>query len=303
MICKGLLEGATDVTVAQRLQTMWLPLEQPLDLESTLESGQAFRWRRTGAWWNGVLEGHVVELRERPGGLQYRSSLSIPQGMDVALSRYFRLDDDLPAIQRSLSQDPEVARAIADYPGLRLLRQEPWECLVSFICSSNSNIPRIRGIIERMARSFGRPVGLGRRRRFTFPSPEALAEAGEKRLAKLRLGYRAAYVARTARIVAEGRLSLLALREAGYQEAKDALLELPGVGEKVADCVLLFSLEKLEAFPVDVWVRRALEERYLGGEKRPPKALAAWARDRFGRHGGYVQQYLFHRRRSEALRG
>ncbi|MCH7565979.1 MAG: c-type cytochrome [Gemmatimonadetes bacterium] len=137
----------------------------------------------------------------------------------------------------------------------------------------------------------------------TVPSPEALAEAGENRLVKLRLGYRAAYVARTARIVAEGGLSLLALREVGYQEAKSALLELPGVGEKVADCVLLFSLEKLEAFPVDVWVRRTLEERYLGGEKRPPKALAAWARDRFGRHGGYAQQYLFHRGRSEARRG
>ena len=283
--------------------TLWLPLEQPLDLESTLESGQAFRWRRTGSWWSGVLEGQVVELREQPGGLDYRSSLSPPEAMADALSRYLRLDDDLPAIQRALSQDPEVAGAIAEHPGLRLLRQEPWETLISFICSSNSNILRIRGIIERLARSFGEPVWLGRRRRFTFPSPEALAEAGERRLTRLRLGYRAAYVAQTARIVAEGGLSLLALREAGYQEAKAVLLELPGVGEKVADCVLLFSLEKLEAFPVDVWVRRTLEERYLGGEKRPPKALAAWARERFGRHGGYAQQYLFHGRRSDARRG
>ena len=292
------------MTTAHRQKgVLWLPLDQPLDLESTLESGQAFRWRRSGPWWSGVLEGQAVELRVRPGRLEYRSTMTPPQAMADVLHRYLRLDDDLPAIQRALSQDPEVARAIAAHPGLRLLRQEPWECLISFICSSNSNILRIRGVIERLAHSFGRPVSTGRRQRFTFPTPEVLAGAGEKRLARLRLGYRAAYVARTARIVADGGLSLVALREATYDEAKSALMELPGVGEKVADCVLLFSLEKLEAFPVDVWVRRTLEERYLGGDRLPPKALAAWARERFGSRGGYAQQYLFHRQRLEARPG
>lgn len=280
----------------------WLPIDQPLDLAMTLESGQTFRWLRSGAWWNGVLEGHVVELRARPGGLEYRTSQCGTEGMAETLARYFRLDDDLPAIQRVLSRDPEVARAIEEHRSLRLLRQEPWECLVSFICSSNSNIPRIRGIVERLASTYGEPVRLGRRRRFTFPSPAALADAGESGLARLRLGYRARYVAETARIVADGGLSLLPLREASYDEAKGTLLQLPGVGEKVADCVLLFSLEKLEAFPVDVWVQRVLAERYLDGEKRPPKALAAWARERFGRWGGYAQQYLFHDRREEARR-
>jgi N-glycosylase/DNA lyase len=171
--------------------------------------------------------------------------------------------------------------------------------LISFICSSNSNIPRIRGTIERLAGSFGQPVKLGRRRRFTFPAPAALADAGQEALAALGLGYRAGYVARTAVTIADGGLSLDALREESYEEAKRALLELPGVGEKVADCVLLFSLEKLEAFPVDVWVRRGLQGRYPAEGRRQPKALAAWARERFGPWAGYAQQYLFYLWRRE----
>jgi N-glycosylase/DNA lyase len=277
---------------------MWLPLKQPLDLESSLESGQAFRWRRRGGWWEGVLGWELVWLRQGPGRLEYRTDWEPPEAIAPALLRYFRLDDDLPAIQRSLSWDPRVAEAVRRHPGLRLLRQEPWECLVSFICSSNSNIPRITGTIEGLCQAFGRPVELGRRRRFTFPTPEALAGAGQKALERLGLGYRAGYVARTAQIIAGGSLTLEALREAPYEEAKRALLALPGVGEKVADCVLLFSLEKLEAFPVDVWVRKALRE-YPEARKVKDAKLAAWARERFGPRAGYAQQYLFHRRRRE----
>ena len=283
---------------------MLLPLHQPLDLETTLDSGQLFRWQRQGGWWSGFVGGHLVRLRGRPGGLEYRTTLRPEDpdpeaGMGALLSRFFRLDDDLAAVHRSLSQDPRLAQAITQAPGLRLLRQEPWECLVSFICSTNSNIPRIAGIVERLAQSFGRPVRLGELERFAFPSPEALAETDEARLRALGLGYRAPYVLETARAIAGGRLaggrlSLEELRGQEYETAKETLMGLPGVGPKVADCVLLFALEKLEAFPVDVWLRRVLEEEFSVERKLPYAKLAAWARERFGPWAGYAQQHLYY---------
>jgi N-glycosylase/DNA lyase len=291
---------------------MLLPLHQPLDLGTTLDSGQLFRWQRQGGWWSGFVGGHLVRLRGHPGGLEYRTTLrperqasegSDPESpapqtaMGALLSRFFRLDDDLAAVHRSLSRDPRLAQAIAKAPGLRLLRQEPWECLVSFICSTNSNIPRIAGIVERLAQSFGRPVRLGKLERFTFPSPEALAETSEGQLHALGLGYRAPYVLETARAIAGGRLSLEGLVDQEYGAGKEALMGLPGVGPKVADCVLLFALEKLEAFPVDVWLRRVLEEEFSVERKLSYAKLAAWARERFGPWGGYAQQHLYYQSR------
>ena len=138
---------------------------------------------------------------------------------------------------------------------MRLLRQDPWECLVAFICSANNNIPAHQSAnVESMCESFGRPLALDGRVRNTFPSAEALSEAGEQPLRELRLGFRAKYVAAAAETVAAGRIDLFALREASYEETLAELTTLPGVGDKVANCVMLFSLDKLEAFPVDVWI-------------------------------------------------
>ena len=277
---------------------MLLRLDQPLDLATTLESGQAFRWQHRGGWWHGIIREQVVLLREGPGGLEYRTGMTPPEQMGKILSHYFRLDDDLHAIHGSLIQDRRLAEAVQHNPGLRLLRQEPWECLIAFICSQNSNIPRISGTMERLALNFGRAMTLGKVTLHTFPSSDILAEAGEPRLRALGLGYRAGYVARTAQIVAGGGIDLESLCEEPYERAKEALLALPGVGEKVADCVLLFSLEKLEAFPIDRWVQRALEDWYMEGRRVPHRELNAWAREQFGPHAGYAQQYLFYRRRS-----
>ena len=292
---------------------MLLPVHQPLDLETTLESGQVFRWQRQGGWWNGFVRGRLVRLRGRPGGLEYQAALESegPESkirdphaeMEAVLSRFFRLDDDLAAVHRSLSKDPGLAKAIEKAPGLRLLRQDTWECLISFICSTNSNIPRIAGIVERLAQSFGHPARLGRLERSAFPSSEALAESDEAGLRALGLGYRAPYVLETARAIAGGQLSLEALEGQEYEAAKEALMGLHGVGEKVADCVLLFALEKREAFPIDVWLRRVLEEEYPVERKLPYAKLATWARERFGPWAGYAQQHLYYASRWSGRKG
>ena len=182
---------------------------------------------------------------------------------------------------------------------MRVLRQEPWECLVSFICSANNNIPRITRNVGDIASAFGSPILDGTSCPNAFPTADRLAEAGEPALRELGLGFRARYVAAAAERVARSQIDLFGLREASYQEALDALMELPGVGDKIANCVLLFSLDKLEAFPVDVWIDRALREWYFTDSKAQVTRgyMRAWAQERFGRYAGYANQYLFHQRR------
>ena len=283
---------------------MWLPISQPLDLKTTLESGQVFRWEQQKEWWIGFVSGFLVGIREHPGWLQYETTLCLgPEfikqsehslDFENPLARFFRLDDDLSMVHQELSREPHLALAIQWAPGLRLLRQEPWECLISFICSTNSNISRIAGVVERMAKTFGSRIKLGDLEKYTFPTPAELARGSEEQLRTLGLGYRAPYVLRTAKIIAEGRLSLESLLNEDYEVAKDALLGLPGVGEKVADCVLLFALEQPTAFPIDVWIRRVLEGEYLLPKNLSYARLSRWAKEHFGPWAGYAQQYLYY---------
>ncbi|MBI2873014.1 MAG: DNA-3-methyladenine glycosylase 2 [Chloroflexi bacterium] len=274
-----------------------LRVDQPIDLEAALCGGQAFRWVQEGdGWFIGVLDNNVVRLRAVKDGVEVESAPDGPEALALALADYLRLDDDLPAIHRGLSADAQVSAAIRKYPGLRLLRQDPWECLVSFICSSNSSIRQIGRTLERMAHAYGESRRLGALERHTFPSPERLASVGETGLRALGAGFRAEYIAAAAQMVASGGLDVAGLRLRPYNEARAALLGVPGVGPKVAECVLLFSMDKLDAFPVDRWVRRALEEWYGVRRLKPPE-LRAWALERFGPYAGYANQYLFHHRR------
>ncbi|MSQ12098.1 MAG: hypothetical protein EXR48_05360 [Dehalococcoidia bacterium] len=292
---------------------------QPLDLARTLQSGQAFRWRPVavdgGEWWHGFLGDEPVLLQQRAQraskdvALDVRCRSGAEDEVVRRLRSYFRLGDDLPATYRRLRRDPHLADAVARLHGMRLLRQEPWECLVGFLCSGHNNVKRIMLMMERMADAYGTPAPLYGVARNAFPTPERLTKAGERALRGLRLGFRAAAVAHAAQAVAVGSFPLAALREWPYERAKAALVELPGVGEKIADCVLLCSLEKPEAFPVDRWVRRAVEEWYgvkpgMGRNGKPRKEatheeICAWARARFGRDAGYANQYLFQGRRTE----
>ena len=170
---------------------------------------------------------------------------------------------------------------------------------MSFICSATNRIPRISANVEEMSSHFGRRLANDGDARHAFPQPGELAEAGERRLRDLGLGFRAKYLAPVARMVADGQVDLFALREADYSDGLEVLTSLPGVGDKVANCVLLFSLDKMEAFPVDVWVRRALQEWYGVDRKKKLSDVdkRRWAQDYFGANAGYANQYLFHSRR------
>ena len=272
--------------------------DQPFDLASSLESGQAHRWRLDGDWYAGVVRGNFIKMRQTCGGFEFRSQPSAEESLVPMLKDYFRLDDDLPAIYEEIKRDQRVAARVDQYPGLRILRTEPWECLIAFICSANNNISRIHQLMERMAETFGEPIHMDGQVRYTFPGPAELAEGGELELRRLGLGFRAPYVDQAARRVLEGRLNLDELTKAPYLEAKERLMECKGIGPKIADCIAVFSLEKLEAFPIDVWIRRALAEWYFPDQKTPTdRVLLEWAQDHFGRYGGYSQQYLFHGRR------
>ena len=277
---------------------MELNTDQPLDLAASLESGQAHRWEREGQWYRGVVRGNVIKLRQTARCIEFRGGPRSEASLLPLLHSYFRLDDDISAIYAEIGRDGKVADMIARFPGLRLLRIEPWECVVSFICSANSNLRRIHQSMERLSECYGTPIQFDGRVWHAFPTPEELAEAGEVGLRRLGLGFRAPYVAQTSLMVLEGKLDLAALARMPYPEARAGLMECPGIGPKVADCICLFSLDKPEAFPVDVWVRRALAEWYFQDRKVPlDRVLREWAQEHFGYFGGYSQQYLFHGRR------
>jgi N-glycosylase/DNA lyase len=275
-----------------------LTIDQPFDLGSSLESGQAHRWKKADGWYQGVVRGEFIQIRQKGQAVEFSSSPS-PEATAASMLRdYFRLDDDIDAIYLDINRDERVASMVSKYPGLRILRTEPWECLVAFICSANNNIARIHQLMERMSEEFGDPITLNGHTRYTFPSPADLAEVGEGELRRLGLGFRAPYVDQASKAVLEGKLDLQALVRMPYSDAKAALMEIKGIGPKIADCIAIFSLDKLEAFPIDVWIRRALAEWYFPGQKTPPdRVLLEWAQDHFGRYGGYAQQYLFHGQR------
>ncbi len=278
-------------------KTLTLSINQPLDLGLTLNSGQAFRWHKKDEWFYGTISNMLVGIKQEDKYISILVDEYLPpEHQDTvknSVKTYLRLDDDLESIYKWISTDDIIKQAIATYRGLRILRQEPWECLVSFICSANSNITRNSSVLKSIAREYGDPLSLGDHIDYTFPRPDRLASLGEDPLRKLGLGFRAKYVASASLMVTAGDLDLSSLMEMPYDEAKENLIRLPGVGEKVADCVLLFSLDKMEACPIDRWVRRAFENWYSIEENLKYNALRTWAFERWGTYAGYAQQYLF----------
>jgi N-glycosylase/DNA lyase len=222
------------------------------------------------------------------------------------MDRYLRLSLDITKVHQSIDRDPLVHDAIRRFGGTRILDQDPWECLISFICATNANIPVITKRIGLICRRFGEPVPGGG---FSFPHAESLARSCESDLRTCSAGYRAGYICRTAQMVAEDPGWADSIREVEYHEARKLLMAYPGVGAKAADCVLLFGFGKNEAFPVDVWMRRVME-RYPGapatGTTLTPSAYARtgeFARGYFGPYAGYAQQYLFMAVREDAAGG
>lgn len=269
----------------------------PLDLESTLYSGQAFRWTRgPGPWHTGFIANVPCRVRSQDGTLIVEAGRQIDANV---VAHYFRLDGAHEEFLRTVRRDEALEAALARFVGLRLLRQDPWEMLISFIVSQNSNEAKIRRSIEGLCRHAGEPTEFGGETRWRFPKPTALARLDEATLRSTGLGYRARFIRGAAQEVAHGRLDPLLLADMPYEEAFDRLMQLDGVGAKVADCILLYGCDHQDAFPSDVWVRRFLRETYLRRSKDPNHLrIREFALRHFGPYAGYAQHYLFHYRRS-----
>jgi len=266
------------------------------DLAATLGSGQAFRWRKSddGAWEN-IVAGRWVRLRT--DSRQLIAQTAEPQADWEWLVDYLQLNVDLQAVLSGFPKDdPHLQAAIRTCSGLRLLKQDPWETLAGFICSSNKQIVQIQQIIGELCDRFGKSAHGDWR---TFPDAHRLAWLTEEDLRNCRMGYRAKYLHGSARMIADGKIDLAALHAADYGTAKTALLGLPGVGPKVADCILLFAYGFPEAFPIDTWVLKALRQLYFPRRKPKPARLNAFITKHFAPHHGYAQQYLFHHVRTQ----
>lgn len=272
------------------------------DLGMTLTSGQAFRWQCQEEGWVGVIGEHWVRLRSRGGALTAETAEAVDDW--AWLTHYLQLDLDLDQVLASFPADVPMQTAVAACRGLRLLRQDPWECLASFILSSTKQILQIQQIISVLCRKYGAPVSVppGCPAAYAFPTAERLASVSEAALRACKMGFRAPFLSAAARSVAEGTLDLSLLPQHNLETARAELVKLRGVGPKIADCVLLFAFGQQAAFPVDVWIMKVLRSFYFPNRKVSLAQLQEFAGSHFGPYAGYAQQYLFHYARSRLNR-
>jgi N-glycosylase/DNA lyase len=293
----------------------------PFSLPYTLDSGQAFRWSQSGDSWYGVLGRSVLKVRQEGSSLVCSTS---SDHLDVqAVFHYFGLDEDLERILASIMKDQRVTQAVQTFYGMRVMKQDIWECLLSFVIATNSNIPRIKGMISNICQRYGDEIEFDGMRFRLFPDAGSLAAASVPDLEACGLGYRAKFVKSISETIHGGWMSLEELRLHDYPRARELLTEevmgkktLMGIGPKVADCVLLFSCDKTSSFPIDVWMAKVLAKDYphlfdeeltekltskVSGTSSLSEAtydrLADAARGYFGEYAGYAQQYLFHHER------
>lgn len=259
-------------------------------LDHTLECGQAFRWRRlAGGGYESVIGRAVVRAA------QAGDKLVLTGAPAEMLAHYFQLHEDIAAIVRTFPGDKHMRRAVVFGYGMRLLRQEPWECLASFICSAAKQFVQICRVVDNLCHALGEPFEAGGRAEFAFPSVAAVARATHAQLWSCRMGFRAKNLLAAARLIDSGKVRLEMIAAMDYARAIEELTKLPGVGPKVADCALLFGWGRQEAFPIDVWIERALRRLYFAGQRRVTRRqLVEFHRSYFGPYAGYAQQYLFH---------
>jgi N-glycosylase/DNA lyase len=259
------------------------------DLEKTLNSGQVFHWTRLGSGFIGAIAENLVYLE------QAGASVRVFAGQSKLAARYLALDHSLPEILETFPTDPVIKLAVEFCQGLRIIRQPQWECLATFLTSPLKQVQHIRAISLAIRNRFGGKLQRGELEVFSYPPPEKVAEIPLQNLLECKLGFRAANLIATAKKVCSGAPDLEALRNLSTEDARAALCELPGVGEKIANCVLLFAYDRLNAVPVDVWIARVLNEVYFSGRTNVPlRELKSFAADYFGSYAGYAQQYLFH---------
>lgn len=285
------------------------------DPSLTFASGQVFRWRpldETCNEWIGIVSGTVVKISGNSATMIGTNQKNLE--FDRLIESYFSFDDDLSYILSTFPRDKFLSPALKEFEGLRLLTQDPWECLISFVCSINCNIPSIKLKIENLSRKYGNRIVTGTDEvAFSFPSPEVLAKAEKEDLLQCRVGFRWRYIKHIAGKVANGELDLEKLRRLQYAETLSQLISEQtdntlGVGPKVADCALLYSIHKTEAFPIDVWILRCMKQ-YYSNSIGPPKSsltpktynsISESMRKKFGKYAGYAQLYLYSKIRNEA---
>jgi N-glycosylase/DNA lyase len=259
------------------------------DLAMTLDSGQVFHWEKQVPGFVGTIGDAAVYVRQDGKMLRF-SGVSAK-----AMADYFALDHPLDEICATFPKDATMNSAREFCRGLRIIRQPKWECLTTFICSSMKQVAHIRQISAALRRRFGTAQKVGGRNIFTFPAAERLARASERELRACALGYRARNLLMTAQRVASDETNLQSWSNLSDPNLRKRLCDLPGVGTKVANCVMLFAYERISAFPIDVWIERVLRKQYFATNSRvAAKTLAEFAAKYFGTHGGYAQQYLFH---------
>ena len=271
----------------------------------TLDCGQVFHWANVGKGFVGTI-GHRAACVEQRGDALHAKVASACRRLDpdsgqdahATIGNYFALDHSLAEICASFPDDPVMNAARQFCRGLRIIRQPKWECLATFICSSMKRVAHIRQISLALRRRYGEQRSVGDHVVYTFPGAERIARASENDLRECALGYRAKNVLATARLASSGEANLEAWSALSDADLREKLCALPGVGAKVANCVMLFAYERLRAFPIDVWIERVLKQQYFPEKKKVTELrLREFSETYFGEHGGYAQQYLFHHAR------
>jgi N-glycosylase/DNA lyase len=270
------------------------------DLAATLECGQAFRWKRVeDGWFAGVVGKEIWRLRQTDQEIEWQVASAIGhRPSPTSVERYLALNVSLRDVAATFpTDDGPLHAAVKKHWGLRVLRQEPWECLASFMASSTKQIVQIRQIVAELSRRFGEPID---DTHHAFPTVSAVARAAHQQLWDCKLGFRAKNLLAAAKMIDAGKLDFEGLRSMEYERALEELIKLPGVGEKIANCTLLFACGFNHAFPIDVWIERALRRIYFDGRKRvTARELRDFTGSHFGPYAGWAQQYLFFSERSQ----
>jgi len=263
----------------------------PIDIDNSINSGQVFLWEKDGTDWYGINGQDVLKINKN----------GVIKSIRNLKTDFFRKNDNIEEIIKSISKDKTVKKAVKEYEGLRLFRQDPFQCLISFIISSNSNIQKIKSSLEKITKKFGKKVKIQNKEFFLFPEPEKMAKATIDEIKSCGVGYRAPFIKEAAKMVILKKIDFEYLKKCDYHEAKKNICLVPGIGNKVADCIMLFSLNKLESFPLDTWMIKILEKYYSKEFKIETKTITQKQYELlhekivnyFGPYCGYAQQYLF----------
>ena len=262
-----------------------------IDVDNSINSGQVFLWEKQGSDWYGIDGQDVLKINKN----------GVIKSIRNLKTDFFRKNDNMQEIIKSISKDKTVKKAVKEYEGLRLFRQDPFQCLISFIISSNSNIQKIKNSLEKITKKFGKKVKIQNKEFFLFPEPEKMAKATIDEIKSCGVGYRAPFIKEAAKMVTLKKIDFEYLKKCDYHEAKKNICLVPGIGNKVADCIMLFSLNKLESFPLDTWMIKILEKYYSKEFKIETKTITQKQYELlhekivnyFGPYCGYAQQYLF----------